>query len=71
MDVILDQGLTVQPVEIKAGATLHESFFKGLDYYCHLNAATEKPVLIYGGSENQQRTRYSVIGYPSIAQLAP
>ena len=51
-------------MEIKSGLTINTDFFKGLDYFSKLE--TKQNVLkylVYGGSENQKRTDYSILGY--------
>lgn len=50
IDVILDHGLKVLPVEIKSGQTINTEFFKGLEYWRKLTESPDAPaVLIYGG----------------------
>lgn len=53
--------------EVKATQTIKPSLFKGMDYFETIadNAAIKK-TLIYGGIENQQRTKYTVLGWPNI-----
>lgn len=50
VDVVLDAGTHLLPIEIKAGETVDRSFFAGLQYYVRLGPpAAEKGVLIHGG----------------------
>ncbi|MEQ9424353.1 MAG: ATP-binding protein [Cyclobacteriaceae bacterium] len=55
VDVIVERGTEIHPIEIKSGQTLHSSFLKGLLYF---NTLSENPVdnahLIYGGLENKK-----------------
>jgi predicted AAA+ superfamily ATPase len=52
IDVILDQGSKVIPIEIKSGQTINNEFFKSLEYWRKLTGESKTPaVLIYGGDE--------------------
>lgn len=70
VDLIIDKGMEIYPVEMKAGKTINSHFFKGLDYFNHL---TENPpsnaYLVYGGTEYQKRSRATVLGWQNLDQL--
>ena len=59
VDVIIETGLKIDAVEIKSGKTINQNFFKGLDYFKKLRTDA-KLHLIYGGTENQERTNYKI-----------
>jgi hypothetical protein len=64
VDIILENGVSVKPVEIKLGSTINEDYFKGLRYYRNLNKKNAaKPALIYGGTRNQRRQTADVFSY--------
>ena len=51
VDVVVDAGTELIPVEIKSGATVIPSFFDGLRFFCKLGApASTRGVLVHGGS---------------------
>ncbi len=54
MDVVIDEGLTQIPIEIKSGTTISGSYFKGLKYWEKL---TGNPggFVFYGGDDTQER----------------
>jgi len=53
IDLILDHGQTMIPIEIKSGQTINPEFFKGLDYWRTLAGGQDLPaVLIYGGNNS-------------------
>jgi predicted AAA+ superfamily ATPase len=53
IDLLLDYGSEVIPIEIKSGQTINNDFFKGLEYWRKLTDSADLPsVLIYGG-DNQ------------------
>jgi len=67
IDLILDYGTYVVPVEIKLGKTINKDFFKGLEYYGKLNPRhNKKGCLIYGGEENFSRQKFNVLSYKKL-----
>lgn len=70
VDLLLESPKGLIPIEIKAGQTINRAFFKGLDYFESVSKDTiADKVLIYGGSEKQKRTRYSVYPYDKCQRL--
>ncbi len=50
VDVVIDTGVELIPVEIKSGTTVNPSFFEGLRFFCGLGSPASKGgALIYGG----------------------
>ena len=70
VDLIIDGGKEMYPIEIKASRTIHSQFFKGLHYF---NQLTGNPMsnsfLIYGGDDLQHRTHATVLGWKHLNQL--
>lgn len=61
VDVVLDTGKKLVPVEIKSGETVSSSFFDGLRYYTALGPpASPRGVLIHGGDVLYQRENFVV-----------
>ncbi|MCD4736324.1 MAG: ATP-binding protein, partial [Bacteroidales bacterium] len=70
VDCIVKSGLFTKIIEIKSGATLNTSFFKGLDYYRKLSGLTSANFyLVYGGDENQIRSGAKVFSWKSFEDL--
>ena len=70
IDCILERGTQLIPLEIKAGETITRNFFKGLDWWNELTGSDpEKGYLVYGGIQNQQRSKAQVFGWRSIANI--
>ncbi len=69
IDILLDRGAAVAPIEVKAAATIADSFFDGLNYYRNLNAQSEPGTLVYGGTGNQTRRGHSVIDFRSLDRI--
>ncbi len=71
IDLILDQGLKLRPVEIKSSKTLHQSFFSNLSKYQKVAGnAAHNPSLIYSGSTDEQRSGVQVFSYLNTFKLA-
>lgn len=61
VDLLIEAGPDVMPVEIKAGATISGDFFKGLHTFSTRFASPLKAAaLVYGGLEQQQRSDVTV-----------
>jgi predicted AAA+ superfamily ATPase len=70
VDLLLENGPTVKPVEIKLGSTINEDFFRGLKYYLKINKNNAaKPVLIYGGKEGQRRGAFDIFSYRNAGEV--
>jgi uncharacterized protein len=70
IDVILEDGASVKPVEIKLGSTISNDFFKGLRYYQKVNRKNSiRPALIYGGKEDQRRGEFDVFSYRNAEKV--
>lgn len=66
VDVLMDMGSEVVPIEIKSGQTVNDEFFKGLDYYRALNSAVRKTWLIYGGHQYYRENEHVVCPYDQM-----
>lgn len=70
IDVILEDGTSVKPVEIKLGSTISNDFFKGLRYYQKVNRKNStRPALIYGGKDDQRRGEFDVFSYRNTEKV--
>ena len=70
VDLVLDEGTELIPIEIKSGKTLHEKFLKGIRFYKKLSGKkTKKSFLIYGGSENFVYHETHTFPYFELAKL--
>lgn len=70
IDIVIDNGISLIPVEIKSSRTINAEFFKNLEYYCDLSGIDRKnSVVIYGGDQDQNRTLGRVMGFKSAEGL--
>jgi len=70
VDVIVDNAGTLEPIEIKSGATLHRNAFTGLTRWCELaGGEASQPKLIYAGDEKREQSGVAVYPWRSITQI--
>ncbi|MBT8351557.1 MAG: ATP-binding protein [Deltaproteobacteria bacterium] len=63
IDILIDQGDELIPLEIKAGQTINPDFFKGIRFWKKLANASDQPAaLVYGG--NRSHIRSGIHVYP-------
>lgn len=55
IDVVVDNGTNLLPIEIKSGKTVHAEFFKNINYWNNLSGC-KKSVLLYAGEQSQKRS---------------
>ena len=69
VDVIIEQGPQLIPVEIKSGATVARDFFVSLEKWMALSGNLGiDPLLIYGGENSYQRKRVRVFGWKDLPE---
>lgn len=62
IDILLDQGRRLVPIEVKSGETIASDFFKGLDFWRQLPEQEDAPcLLVYGGAESRTQRGVQVI----------
>ena len=70
IDVIIDQGTRLLPVEIKSGETITESYFKGLNHWLKLAGRDAgHPFVVYGGNKKQQRSHVTVLPWQEVTKV--
>ena len=64
VDILIEQGGRIIPVEIKSGKTVNGEFFSGLEKWMALAGDMAiNPTLIYGGAENYRHKGIRVMGW--------
>jgi len=70
VDCIIDKGIELIPIEIKAGETIDLSYFKGLDYWNNLaKSDLENGYVIYAGNENQSRSKGNIVSWVNTQKI--
>jgi predicted AAA+ superfamily ATPase len=71
VDVIVDQGLKLIPIEIKSGQTISADYFSSLrKWLSWAGAEAGNPYLIYGGDESQERRDGEVVPWREVKRIA-
>lgn len=71
VDVLIEDGQTLLPVEIKSGETVNASFFDGLEKWLHLaGQPAGQAYLVYGGEQAQTRQAMQVVPWKRLGSLA-
>ena len=66
IDLLVDNGETLLPIEIKSGKTINSDFFRNLLYWNGLSGM-KKGYLVYAGTETQKRSNgLEVIGWKDL-----
>ena len=70
VDLLIESGPDVMPVEIKSAATISDDFFKGLrSFSARLSTPPGACSLVYGGTERQQRSSVNVWRFGDVAEM--
>lgn len=70
IDLIVQQGQQLSPIEIKSADTLRPDFFKNLELFQKLSGtAPDDCYLIYQGTENQDRSNGKVRGWRGLPEF--
>jgi len=69
VDVLIERGAQIVPVEIKSGKTVTRGFFPGLEKWTALAGdLSTDPTLIYGGEENYRQKGISIMSWNKIGK---
>ncbi len=68
VDVLMDMGSEVIPIEIKSGQTMNDEFLKGLNYYRTLNPTVKQSWLIYGGDKYYLDGEHKICPYDQMTR---
>jgi len=70
IDLLIDQGPKLVPIEIKSARTINSHFFSAFTYFQPISGALpENSYVIYGGSEKQARSIAQVIGWENLGEI--
>ena len=67
VDLVIQNGSSFTPIEIKLSQTWHSSFLKGINYFRNLlGDRAEKGLVIYGGEANRSTENYRLRSYRNL-----
>jgi hypothetical protein len=67
IDLLIDDGVKILPIEVKSAQTFNESFSKNLAYYARLSKGFSPGYVVYAGAD-QNRSNYQVLNYYNFFQ---
>ena len=71
VDLLLDDGISLKPVEIKSGQTIVPDYMTSLKKWCALSGNPERPALVvYGGDKMLASGNISLIPWRELPDLA-
>ena len=68
IDLLLEQGNNLIPIEIKSGKTLNSDYFENIKYWNKLSQQESNSFLIYCG-ENQKRQKSLILNWQHLEAL--
>jgi predicted AAA+ superfamily ATPase len=67
VDLLLEDGLDIMPVEIKSGQTIAPDFLSGLKKWCELSGVSERPaMLVYGGAAAHTTNNVAIVPWRQL-----
>lgn len=70
VDVVIEHGQKLMPIEIKSGKTIARDFFSGLEKWAAMAGnLSSGPTLIYGGTDTYRHKGISVAGWRDLKKL--
>lgn len=67
VDLLIDHGTHLSPLEIKSGQTINRDYFKGLDFWRKLaGKPAGRAWLVYGGDTRQTRSGGTILPWNKI-----
>ena len=68
VDLLLDDGITLKPVEIKSGQTIVADSLTSLKKWCELSDGSDRPAwLVYGGTSELANGNISIVPWRKLA----
>ncbi len=70
IDLLLDLGIAIRPIEIKSGSTYRDDFFKHLSWFTELSPIPiETPTVIYGGDQDWEAAYGKLLSWRRVNSL--
>ncbi len=71
VDLVLDDGSSLKPVEIKSGQTVVPDFMISIRKWCEISGAPNRPAwLVYGGAKGHANGNIAIVPWSELATLA-
>jgi predicted AAA+ superfamily ATPase len=71
VDLLLDDGSSLKPVEIKSGQTVVPDFMTSIRKWCEISGLPDRPAwLVYGGTKGHTNGNVAIVPWSDLATLA-
>jgi hypothetical protein len=71
VDLVLDDGSSLKPVEIKSGQTVAPDFMTSIRKWCEISGAPNRPAwLVYGGTTGHANGNITIVPWSELTRLA-
>lgn len=70
VDLLIQSADSYVPIEIKSGQTFDSTFLKGIRAFQNLTIKPQRPLIVLGGNEAQQRTDFDIVGWEDLSSTA-
>lgn len=67
VDLLIQSADSYIPIEIKSGQTFDSSFLKGVWDFQKLMNNPQRPIIVLGGADSQQRTDFDTVGWEDLS----
>ncbi len=69
IDIIIEKGMSIIPIEVKSGRTINSNYFKGINYLNKLSDVKLDGIIIYGGEKSQFRNDINIQTWKNVNEL--
>lgn len=70
IDIIIEKGQKLQPLEIKSGSTIASDWFKNINKWRDLaSPCAGNGILVYGGNQNQKRSNTNILSWNKVMKV--
>ena len=69
VDLVIDNGVSVDQIEIKSGQTVNKDYFKGINYFKKLNPGISRSFIIYGGDQSYMEKDVSISSWVNLNKI--
>ncbi len=69
VDLLIDRGNIVDPIEIKSSSSFHNDFLKGIEYYRSISGLEKGGSIIYSGKSSWDLKNTKILNYLDLKKL--
>jgi uncharacterized protein len=69
VDLLIDNGISVDQIEMKSGQTVNRDYFKGINYFKKLNPDISRSYIIYGGDQSYIEKDINISSWTNLDKI--